>query len=461
MSVAPATALPTYDWAYPAIPQQHDWDCSQESIRWCLFAWGRSPDNSWMEASMIAAGVVSPSVGCTDASGAGLAGWVNDEYAEYGYWAENEPHVTFDDLATEARLHVHGMAIGGRGWYHWSGLASYDELLDQLVLRNPAPGYRGVYQTLSRAQFDQLGPFSAVRVTHPEAEGRTAAGALLPPGIDVASHQGWVDWAAVRNAGCQFGFTKATGGAWYTNGTLAANWAGMQAAGLKRGAYHYAFESSGQVLPGPGPVVEADFFLNAVAPLGIGAGDMLVLDIEEGIGDVAHWALEFCRRVEAQAGFKPLIYSGAWFTDPHHFGAVPELAAYPLWLAAYQATMPQPPKPWTAVDFWQFTDRAQVSGVQTPVDGNWFNGDLDALHRHGKPGVAPSTEDPYLPWRGLVGSGLLDMMAVDGTLPAASRSTWLPLGQTPADIETCMGLNGIDYRWTVSSTNQGFRYAPL
>lgn len=44
----------------------------------------------------------------------------------------------------------------------------------------------------------------------------------MPRGIDVSSHQGAVDWRAVAGAGYSFGWTKATGGAWYMNPTLAA-----------------------------------------------------------------------------------------------------------------------------------------------------------------------------------------------------------------------------------------------
>lgn len=450
---------PIYDWQYPAMAQQHDWDCSQEATNWCLHSWGRTPDESWMESSMVAAGVVSPALGCTDASGAGLAGWVNDEYGEYGYWAENAPYVSFDDIVAEARTHRHPLAIGGRGWYHWSGVRGYDELLDQLQLANPANGYRGVYQTLSRAQFDQLGTFSLVRVTHPEAEDGGPPVAL-PAGIDVASHQGYVDWTACRAAGLAFSWTKATGGAWYTNPTLPANWVGLAAAGLKRGAYHYAFEPSGQALPGPGPEAEARYFLDAVVPLGLGPGDMLALDIEEGVGDVASWALGFCRYVEAAAGLVPVLYSGAWFTDAHGFARVPELARYPLWLAAYQSAMPRPPQPWASLAFWQFTDSATIPGVAGAVDGNWFNGTLDELGRLGKPGVGPDPTDPYAAWRGLIGSGLLQAMETDGTLPAQSKSTWLPLGQSPADVEEAMGQNNILYRWTVSTTNVCSRYLP-
>lgn len=452
--------LPVYDWQYPASLQDWDWDCAQESIRWCLLAYGRTPDNGWMEASMQAAGVVTPAVGCTDASGAGLARWVRDEYAEYGYDSTNQDPVTFDRVKDEALQHIHPLAIGGRQFYHWVGVRGYDALTDKLQLANPAPGYKGVYQTMSRAQFEGLGSFSLVRVVHPEAEGQGGAPITYPLGPDVASHQGAVDWGAVRGAGCLYGFTKLTGGAWYVNSTGPANWSGMQAAQMLRGGYHFCFETSGQPLPGPGPEAEAQWFLDHLLPLGSARGDMVVCDIEQGAGPLGHWLLRWLQHVEAAVGYPPLVYTGAWFADPHGFADVPELARYPLWLADYSAaTMPPPCAPWDRVSFWQYTDRASVPGIVGPVDGNRFNGSADQLWAYGKPGLLPPA-DPYAPWSGLIGSGLLEMMREDGVLPAQSRSTWLPLGQSPADVEQCLAVDGTNYCWTVSSSNRGFRYRP-
>jgi GH25 family lysozyme M1 (1,4-beta-N-acetylmuramidase) len=215
-----------------------------------------------------------------------------------------------------------------------------------------------------------------------------------PWGIDVASHQGAVDWRAVASAGAAFGFTKATGGSWYKNPTLVANWAGMKANDIKRGAYHYAFESSGQPFPGPGPEAEAEHFLNAVMPLGIEPGDMLVLDLEEGNGPLGEWVLRWCQRVEQRTGVVSLIYTGTWFSVPHGLGDVPELARYPLWLAAYQAQMPAPPAPWQTVAFWQHTSSASVPGVAGDCDRNVFNGPADHLKLYGKPGASAPPPPP-------------------------------------------------------------------
>jgi len=120
--------------------------------------------------------------------------------------------------------------------------------------------------------------------------------------------------------------------------------------------------------------------------------------------------------------------------------------------------MPAPPPPWTQTAFWQFTETATVPGISTPADGNRFNGTADQLWAWGKPGSVPP-DDPYAAWAGLVGSGLLTAMQSDGVLPAQSRSTWLPLGQSPADIEECIADDGTVYRWLLT-TNTGYRYRP-
>jgi hypothetical protein len=164
--------LPVYNPDEPAHPQETDWDCSVESTEWALYSWGRTPSDDWIENSMIAAGVVDPAVGCLDASGAGLAGWCNAEYGMYGYVASNDPSPSFDDIAFEAGTYKHPIMLGGRGWYHWTGVRGYRAGTDTILLANPADGWMGVYQELSRGDWDRLGPWSMVRLTHPAAEGQ-------------------------------------------------------------------------------------------------------------------------------------------------------------------------------------------------------------------------------------------------------------------------------------------------
>jgi hypothetical protein len=87
-----------------------------------------------------------------------------------------------------------------------------------------------------------------------------------------------------------------------------------------------------------------------------------------------------------------------------------------------------------------------------PVSAVWVDAQAIAVEQ-------PDPADPYAPWAGKIGSGLLMLLQEDATVPAQSSSTWLPLGKSPADVEECLGLNGWMYRWILSS-NQGFRYPP-
>ena len=218
-------------------------------------------------------------------------------------------------------------------------------------------------------------------------------------GVDVASHQGQPDWRAVAASGVTFAITKATGGTWYSNPTFARNWLEIKAAGMVRGAYHYAFESSGQPLPGDGPEAEAEYFVKAIERAGgVAAGDLLALDIEDGNGLLGERCLRWLRRVEALTGTRPLVYTGAWFAGPHGLAKTPELADYALWLAAYQAQPPAAPAPWDTVAIWQHTDKGSVPGIAGGVDMNRFDGtraDLMALGKAPATGVGngPSTSN--------------------------------------------------------------------
>jgi hypothetical protein len=188
------TDVPSYNPNEPAHPQENDWDCSVESTEWALYAWGRTPGDDWLEQSMIAAGVVDPSVGLCDASGSGLARWVNTEYGEFGYVAESVNPVSFDELAAEAATLSHPIMAGGRGWGHWTGVRGYDAARDVLLLANPANGWMGVYQEMSPADFARLGSFSMVRLTHPVAEGLVPPPDPEPPPIDYSA---WIDGGKV------------------------------------------------------------------------------------------------------------------------------------------------------------------------------------------------------------------------------------------------------------------------
>jgi lysozyme len=207
-------------------------------------------------------------------------------------------------------------------------------------------------------------------------------------GIDVSDYQGIVDWNAVAQSGRTFAFAKATEGTNFVCRTFARNWAGMQAAGLVRGAYHFARPDSNS------PQAEAAFFLQQVEQAGgLAPGDLLVLDLEAGSGNLLGWAQAWLQYVYDQVGVRPLLYSGAWFLMPHSCCGDDFLGQHGLWLAAYQAEMPGPPPGWPVIAFWQHTDRAIVPGVPGPCDQSYFNGDdIEQLKLYGMPGDGAAAE---------------------------------------------------------------------
>jgi len=261
-------------------------------------------------------------------------------------------------------------------------------------------------------------------------------------GVDVASYQGNPDWVAVAASGITFAFTKLSEDNGYINPYFERNWVAIKAAGLYRGVYHFARPQ------GQDAETEARYFLDNLFTHGgaLDYGDMIVLDIEAGAGDLGHWVLKWLQYVENYVGFKPLVYTGAWFAGPHNFAAVPELAEYGLWIAAYQDEMPFAFAPWLNVAFWQYTSKGQVPGIGGDVDMNVFNGDVNHIPMYG---LRPSEEPPVSEYN--VGPGILAKMQEFGDSPATNEM------YTGEIYSEAYGQTGARYVY-IKSLNRTFRY---
>ena len=212
-------------------------------------------------------------------------------------------------------------------------------------------------------------------------------------GIDVSGWNANPDWAAVAAGGdILYVIAKATEGMTYNDKTFARNWSEIKAAGLVRGAYHYARPSNN------GAVDEADHFLGQVnAAGGLEAGDLLALDMEDtsAMGNLHDWTLSWLQHVENQVGFKPLFYSGTWYMNPHGLTGVDDLAEYPLWFSRYNRIfnqVPAAPANWSRILIHQYDDKGTVAGIAGKVDMNCFVGNsADELRGYGAPGAPAST----------------------------------------------------------------------
>jgi hypothetical protein len=176
----------TYNRDTPPIAQDDPWSCAPTSLRWALTALGRNPGPTYIEDLMLRDGIVTREQGLMDASGGQLAAWIGKTGPEYygseGFYGQNEDPISWEWVVHEGGApdgsgHAYPLLIGGRAWGHWSGVSTFDPARGVLILANPAPNWMAVGQTMDQATFNKLGPFSAVRVLHPDLLGA----APVPP----------------------------------------------------------------------------------------------------------------------------------------------------------------------------------------------------------------------------------------------------------------------------------------
>ena len=152
-----------WNWRLEADPQDVPWDCAATSVAWCL----RTVGYAWSEQDVVESmypKYLSAQYGLLDASGVGIVEWL----ATIGVSASSNPNASYQELLDAAGFQP--MVMGGRYWCHWVAVRMGGPCFGRpdvglLALMNPAPGYMGVNQVLSRGQFESLGPFSAVWFT--------------------------------------------------------------------------------------------------------------------------------------------------------------------------------------------------------------------------------------------------------------------------------------------------------
>jgi lysozyme len=182
-------------------------------------------------------------------------------------------------------------------------------------------------------------------------------------GIDVAHHQGQIDWSAVRASGIQFAYVKATEGADFTDATFSENWKNSSGAGVVRGAYHFfTLGTSGQL--------QATHFVATVPADADALPPAIDLEFSGYNKDRRPPPEEFQRELAtfwdalvAHYRKVPVVYTAADFQKQYlRFMPVER-----LWI---REIVLRPDSGWT---FWQFSARGRVQGVPGFVDLNAFH----------------------------------------------------------------------------------------
>src|SRR5262249_17464296 len=152
--------------------------------------------------------------------------------------------------------------------------------------------------------------------------------------------------------------------------SFAANFKAMKAAGIIRGAYHFA-------RPGRGATEQARHFFKVAKPE---KGDLhLMLDLEANDGqkpaEVFAWTKAFLTEVKRLSGRSSILYASPSFWQ-EKVGDPKENMDAALFIAHYDVKEPRVPKAWPFWTFWQHSSKGKTPGVKGDCDLDFFNGDL-------------------------------------------------------------------------------------
>jgi lysozyme len=189
-------------------------------------------------------------------------------------------------------------------------------------------------------------------------------------GIDISHYQKEIDWAKLeKDSALHFVFVKATEAHNFQDSIFQYNWSSLADSRLKRGAYHF-------FRPQVSAELQANNFIEMVT---LAPGDFApVLDIEtlDNVAPqlVASAAAQWLSFIETHYEIKPIVYSSMDFYEKY---LKAELGDYPCWIARYNRIEPNT----TSWQFWQYSNRGKIDGIEGDVDLNVFVGTLAELNR--------------------------------------------------------------------------------
>lgn len=196
-------------------------------------------------------------------------------------------------------------------------------------------------------------------------------------GVDVSSYNG-TDLSSMAKSGAKFAIVKLSEGLDYRNPKAQAQINSAKDNGMMAMGYHYARFSANSGVA----VQEGHYAVNSAVAVGLPKGSYLACDWETGSGNVTNRGYETSANailafldVIVDAGYKPLLYSGASLLKGN-IDTSKVLAKYPncLWVAAYPLGNGVPASEpdfgyfpsMDGVAIWQFTDNWR----DLKVDGN-------------------------------------------------------------------------------------------
>jgi len=201
-------------------------------------------------------------------------------------------------------------------------------------------------------------------------------------GIDTSHWTPVRDYGEARDGGISVAIHKATEGDSYVDPTYGDHRRRAMAAGLEFGAYLF-LRAEGD------PLAQAQWFVRHAQPL----DDLFIaVDVERrhfpdgSYSDPSHEQVVHTVGWLADLTEKwPFIYCTESYWRTVIAGEWPNC---PLWVARWRPPPHVPPQPFPVPvgaaqpELWQFTNGLTVPGIDQPVDGNRYFGDLARLRDH-------------------------------------------------------------------------------
>jgi GH25 family lysozyme M1 (1,4-beta-N-acetylmuramidase) len=204
-------------------------------------------------------------------------------------------------------------------------------------------------------------------------------------GIDISSHNGTIDFNAVKNDGVEVVIIKATEGVDFRDDYLDQHYNGANGVIPHIGFYHFMSEKTD-------PRQQAEDFYNAIKGKNYDVKPCLDIEVNNygrSASEITDRCLEFINRFRELSGQEVMIYTGGYFGRDNLDSRV---KCYGGWIAHYGVDSPM--ETGFPLIGHQYSESGSVSGIDGNVDMNNF---YDGIFMNGNnvPTPQPLAQDNY------------------------------------------------------------------
>ena len=183
-------------------------------------------------------------------------------------------------------------------------------------------------------------------------------------GIDISTHNGSIDFNAVKNSGVEVVIIKATEGVDFVDNRLQEHYVKASSTGLHIGFYHFMSEKTN-------PVQQANDFWDAIKDKKFDVIPCLDIEVNNygrSAAEITDRCLQFLNQFKLISGYDCMIYTGGYFGRDNLDSRI---KCYPGWIAHYGVDYPMD----TGFPLvgHQYTETGRVNGINGNVDINNFN----------------------------------------------------------------------------------------